>query len=49
MGKPKARVDGEKCSACGGCISICPQDAISMCGGRTFVICENLGGVKNVI
>jgi Fe-S-cluster-containing hydrogenase component 2 len=37
MGKPKARVDETKCLACGGCISVCPQDALSMCGGRAFV------------
>jgi len=37
MGKPKAKADGEKCLACGGCISVCPQDAISMYGGRAFV------------
>lgn len=37
MGKPKAKVDVEKCLACGGCISICSQDAISMCGCRAFV------------
>ena len=37
MEKPKAIVDETKCLACGGCISICPQDALSMCGGRAFV------------
>jgi ferredoxin len=37
MGKPKAKVDEDKCLACSGCISVCPQDAISMCGGRAFV------------
>lgn len=37
MGKPKALVDREKCLACGGCIPVCPQDAMSMCGGRAFV------------
>ena len=37
MGKPKAIVDKKKCLACGGCISVCPQDALSMCGGRAFV------------
>ena len=40
MGKPKAKVDGEKCLACGGCISICPQGVISMCGGRAFVLID---------
>jgi ferredoxin len=37
MGKPKAKVDKKKCLACGGCISVCPQDAMLMCGGRAFV------------
>ena len=40
MGQPKAKVDGEKCLACSGCISVCPQDAISMCGGRAFVMVD---------
>ena len=40
MVKPKAKVDGSKCLACGGCISVCPQDAISMCGGRAFVLLD---------
>jgi ferredoxin len=37
MGKPKAIVDETKCLACGGCISVCPQDALSICGGRAYV------------
>ncbi len=37
MGKPKAKVDEKECLACGGCISVCPQDALSMRGGRAFV------------
>ena len=37
MGKPKAKVDKKKCLACGGFISVCPQDALLMCGGRAFV------------
>jgi len=37
MGKPKAKVDKNICLACGGCISVCTQDALSMCGGRAFV------------
>ena len=40
MAKPKAKVDKEKCLSCGGCISICSQDAIAMCGGRAFVTVE---------
>ena len=38
MAKPKAIVDDRKCLACGGCISVCPQDAISMCGRRASVL-----------
>jgi len=37
MGKPKAIVDRKICLACGGCISVCPQDALLMDGGRAFV------------
>ncbi|MEF8848514.1 MAG: 4Fe-4S binding protein, partial [Candidatus Thermoplasmatota archaeon] len=37
MVKPKAKVDKEKCLACGGCISVCPQDAISWMGNKAFV------------
>ena len=37
MEKPKAIVDEWKCLACGGCISICPQDAVSMCGSKALV------------
>ena len=37
MGKPKAKVDKKKCLACGGCISVCPQDAISWIGNKAFV------------
>ena len=40
MGKPKAKVDEEKCLACGGCIAVCPEDAVSMYGGRALVIVE---------
>ena len=40
MGKPKAIVDEKKCLACGGCIAVCPQDAVLMCGSRAFVIIE---------
>ena len=40
MGKPKARVDEKKCLACGGCIAVCPRDAVSMCGGKAFVTVE---------
>ncbi len=37
MEKPKAIVDEIKCLACGGCISICPKDALSMCAGKAYV------------
>ena len=37
MGKPKAKVNEKLCLACGGCISVCPQDALEMCGGRAYV------------
>jgi ferredoxin len=37
MGKPKAIVDKAKCLSCGGCISVCPQDAVNMFGFRAFV------------
>lgn len=38
MGKPKSEVNDQLCLACGGCISICPQDAILMQGNRAFII-----------
>ena len=38
MVKPNIKVDEKECLACGGCISICPQAALIMCGGRAFVI-----------
>ena len=37
MGKPKAKVDKKKCLACCGCISVCPQDAISWIGNKAEV------------
>jgi Fe-S-cluster-containing hydrogenase component 2 len=40
MVKPKAIVDKEKCLACGGCISVCPQDSISWIGNKAFVTKE---------
>lgn len=30
MAKPKAKADSEHCLSCGGCVSVCPQDAISL-------------------
>jgi len=37
MGKPKALVNKNMCLACGGCISVCPQDALLMFGGKALV------------
>ena len=37
MVKPKAEVDRQKCLACGGCISVCPQDAILWKANKAFV------------
>ena len=30
MAKPKAKVDKKLCLSCGGCVSVCPQDAITL-------------------
>ncbi len=40
MAKPKAKINEKKCLACGGCIAICPKDAISMDGGSAIVTAE---------
>jgi ferredoxin len=37
MGKPKINVNVKICLACGGCISICPKDALSMKGAKAKV------------
>ncbi len=37
MGKHKTKVDIKKCLSCGGCISVCPQDALSMEGMKALV------------
>ncbi len=37
MGKPKARVSREKCLACGGCISVCLKDAVTMIANKASV------------
>jgi len=37
MGKPKAKVNERICLACSGCIAVCPEDAVSMFGGRPRV------------
>ncbi len=37
MVKPKANVDKKICLACGGCISVCPQDAIYWIGNKAEI------------
>jgi Fe-S-cluster-containing hydrogenase component 2 len=37
MVKPKALVRKERCLACGGCISVCPQDAILMVTSKALI------------
>ncbi|RLF28224.1 MAG: ferredoxin [Thermoplasmata archaeon] len=37
MGKPKAVVNREVCLACGGCVSVCPEDAIMLVAGKAVV------------
>ena len=44
MAKPKAKVDNKKCLACCGCISVCPQDAITWIGNKAFVRAEKCIG-----
>ncbi len=46
MGKPKAIVERELCLACGGCISVCPQDAITMVAMKASVNKENCIGCE---
>ena len=46
MVKPKALVDNQKCLSCGGCISVCPKDAITMYSSKAYVskkICTDCG------
>jgi Fe-S-cluster-containing hydrogenase component 2 len=40
MGKPNAVVDTHDCLSCGGCVSICPVDAIIMNNKIAEVISE---------
>jgi len=40
MAKPKANVHEKKCLACGGCISVCPQDAILMIASKATIFQE---------
>ncbi len=37
MAKPKAHINQSLCLACGGCISVCSQDAIAMDGRKAFI------------
>ncbi|HID25845.1 MAG TPA: 4Fe-4S dicluster domain-containing protein [Thermoplasmata archaeon] len=37
MEKPRAEVDSQECLACGGCISVCPEDAITMISTKAVV------------
>ena len=37
MEKPKAEIEKKLCLACGGCISVCPQDAIAMIASKALV------------
>ena len=46
MGKPKAIVERDLCLACGGCISVCPQDAITMTARKASVNKENCIGCE---
>jgi Fe-S-cluster-containing hydrogenase component 2 len=41
MGKSKIKVDKKKCLACGGCISICPQNALYWYGEKASINEEN--------
>ncbi|MGC9455195.1 MAG: NifB/NifX family molybdenum-iron cluster-binding protein [Phycisphaerae bacterium] len=36
-GTPKAKVDREKCTGCGACVSVCPADAITISDGKAHV------------
>ncbi|MDG6219509.1 MAG: 4Fe-4S binding protein [Candidatus Thermoplasmatota archaeon] len=40
MGKPKAVVDVFNCLSCGGCVSVCPVDAVIMKNKIAFVLSE---------
>lgn len=37
MVKPKALINKKLCLACGGCISVCPQDAILMITNKAVI------------
>jgi len=44
MERHKVEVSQEKCLMCGGCVSVCPKDAIEMREGYAFVIKEKCIG-----
>lgn len=46
MEKPKAEVTKRKCLACGGCLSVCPQDAISLKEGKAVIDKEKCNSCK---
>ena len=37
MAKHKAYVESKDCLACGGCIAVCPEDALEWIGGKARV------------
>lgn|GEM_PF-2394807 len=41
---PVVRVDVEKCSGCGSCVDICPNDAIELVEGRAVIAAEACAG-----
>jgi len=46
MEKPKAIIDREVCLACGGCISVCPTDAITMIAKKGCIKKEKCTGCE---
>jgi len=43
MVKPRIKINIKICLACGGCISICPQDALSMISSKAYLA---IGAIK---
>ena len=37
MERPKAEIDEKQCLACGGCIAVCPRDAITMYSSKAII------------
>jgi len=46
MVKPRIKINIKICLACGGCISICPQDALSMISSKAYLEDEPIGAIK---